>query len=370
MMKGMLALEESMRKDNMLSIIIPVYNTPESLLRRCIESVFRQTFENIEIIVVDDGSRQPERESYQEICCVDTRIRLLNSNHGGVSAARNMGLDHAQGEWIAFVDADDEVSSRFAEEAIFIADELDADFVCGECCRVFLDRIDIPQHSEIEIAVCFTKEQLKMLAKQMLGPYKFSSFVGPDFNIRGPVAKLYRASVLKDLRFNEKISLGEDALFNYRMVQECRTVVITNRVWYTYYQYAASGMHSAYLRQYVDSLDALLSEQRVSNEEEEFLTRCGFITLQGVENLMLAQGAKKARRESLMLLEFASAKGCFDSPAFDAYECPQFVKPMIALCRRRRLTAAYLYWLTKPLVKQVIFGKRLIPRMEVERSIR
>ena len=99
-----------------ISVIIPVYNA-ESTLRRCVDSVLAQTFTDFECLLINDGSKDKSGEICDEYAIRDSRVRVFHKENGGVSSARNVGLDNATGEWIAFVDSDDWVGrniwSRF-----------------------------------------------------------------------------------------------------------------------------------------------------------------------------------------------------------------------------------------------------------------
>ena len=90
----------------MISIIVPVYNA-EKYIEKCVKSITDQTFENIEILLIDDGSKDSSGMLVDTICMKDERIRVFHKQNGGVSTARNVGLDNASGEYIMFVDADD-----------------------------------------------------------------------------------------------------------------------------------------------------------------------------------------------------------------------------------------------------------------------
>ena len=97
-----------------ISIIVPVYNT-EQYLRRCIDSVLAQTYQDFELLLIDDGSKDSSGAICDEYAAQDTRVRVFHKANGGVSSARNVGLDHARGEWITFVDSDDEVKPNWLD---------------------------------------------------------------------------------------------------------------------------------------------------------------------------------------------------------------------------------------------------------------
>ena len=98
-----------------ISVIIPVYNA-EKYISDCLESVVRQTYKNLEILLVDDGSKDGSAGICQEWCKKDARIRLLQKENGGVSSARNLGLQEASGEYVTFVDEDDWIGERMLEK--------------------------------------------------------------------------------------------------------------------------------------------------------------------------------------------------------------------------------------------------------------
>ena len=89
-----------------ISVNIPVYNT-EKYLHRCIDSVLAQTYQDLELLLIDDGSKDSSGAICDEYAAQDARVKVFHKENGGVSSARNVGLDHAQGEWITFVDSDD-----------------------------------------------------------------------------------------------------------------------------------------------------------------------------------------------------------------------------------------------------------------------
>ena len=97
-----------------ISVIVPVYNT-ELYLHRCIDSILSQTFTDFELLLINDGSTDRSGEICDEYAGKDKRVRVFHKENGGVSSARNIGLDEARGEWIAFVDSDDWVSPKLLE---------------------------------------------------------------------------------------------------------------------------------------------------------------------------------------------------------------------------------------------------------------
>ena len=113
-----------------LSVIVPVYNV-ESYLSRCVDSILVQKVDGMEIILVNDGSRDSSGTICDEYARKDSRIRVLHKENGGLSSARNAGLDICRGEYIAFVDSDDWIEPDAYEKMLKTAKELDVKLVCG-----------------------------------------------------------------------------------------------------------------------------------------------------------------------------------------------------------------------------------------------
>ena len=97
---------------NAISVIVPVYNT-EKYLHRCVDSILAQTFTDFELLLIDDGSTDSSGAICDEYAQKDSRVRVFHKENGGVSSARNLGLDKAKGKWVTFVDSDDWIKESF-----------------------------------------------------------------------------------------------------------------------------------------------------------------------------------------------------------------------------------------------------------------
>ena len=113
-------------KEELISVIIPVYNV-EKYIRYCLDSVINQTYKNLEIIIVDDGTKDSSGEIAEEYAVKDSRIKVIHKENGGLSDARNVGLDAATGKYIAFLDSDDVITLDFYEYLYNIIKEKDYD---------------------------------------------------------------------------------------------------------------------------------------------------------------------------------------------------------------------------------------------------
>ena len=170
----------------LVSIIVPVYKV-EKYLDRCVESLVNQTYKNIEIILVDDGSPDNCPEMCDAWAQKDSRIVVIHKENGGVSSARNKGLESARGEWIWFVDSDDYVELFALEKLVPMTDNSDL--------IIFDTRID----------------ELYVKDDRFFDNYYFMYRFG-----FGPCNKLYKKSIITEnnLKFDVEEAIGEDLLFN------------------------------------------------------------------------------------------------------------------------------------------------------------
>lgn len=187
------------RTDVKISVIVPVYNV-EKELPRCIESLLTQTYSNFELLLINDGSSDGSPEIMERYAEKDPRIRTLHKKNGGVSSARNRGLEQAKGEYVCFVDVDDVVASCYLEWL----------------CRAI-------QESRLPLAICkqvdFEEKETDPfcdLPTEMpaLKTHKIENYTFWDENVcTRCVRGMMRADLVRDIRYDEQIAIGEDALF-------------------------------------------------------------------------------------------------------------------------------------------------------------
>lgn len=243
-----------------ISIIIPCYNTPDELLTRCADSIRRQDFSDFEVIFVDDGSRPEYAKELREVCERDHRFRLITQTNQGVSAARNNGVRAAAGAYIAFVDSDDMLAPCFLSEAYCIAKEKNADFVIGGNVNLSRYRDEIGREpidpSVIELLSGGERAKLK---PYMLGDtLKFGDCGG--YIGRGPWTRLVRREIAAAVPFDSDLAIGEDIVWNLRLIERCTTICLVKKIWYCYYHNTASATRK-YNERAIE--DALLELERM-----------------------------------------------------------------------------------------------------------
>ena len=185
----------------MISIIIPVYNA-EKTLKECVDSILTQSYRNFELILVDDGSKDTSPKICDEYASQDKRIIVIHKQNGGVSSARNTGLNIAKGEWITFIDADDYITEGYFDDV----EKATEDILFKK--YLWLRKDGPHQGTNIE--------------KRTVSLKAFLSEYITDSSIRSPWSKFYKKNIIGNLRFLTDMKIGEDVQFVFRYLAKCQ----------------------------------------------------------------------------------------------------------------------------------------------------
>lgn len=206
-----------------ISVIVPVYNS-QRYLSRCIESILAQTYIDFELLLINDGSNDLSGVICDNYALKDSRIRVYHKENGGVSSARNLGLENAKGKWISFVDSDDWVDDHYLES--------------------------LYQDGAYDFVTCYwrvTNDQsyVSILPKTRgyYGRDQIVEFLDLNIgNVSYPFCRLYSGSIISknNLRFDENIHFSEDALFNIRYLQNVATIRQVGNIEYNYEKHIGS----------------------------------------------------------------------------------------------------------------------------------
>lgn len=207
---------------DLLSIIVPVYNNAE-YLSETLKSIFAQTYKDFELILVNDGSTDNSLAICQDAASRDGRIRVIDKKNGGVSSARNRGIEAAYGKYIAFVDGDDCIDPEMYSVMIDVLKKESADLVN---CRVIKEENYIP--------TSYRQEKYDVSNKPLSCLSKKSHFIDSSLN------KVYTRELIGETRFDEKISYSEDKLFVAEIFFKSTKVVFLNNIFYHYIQHRDS----------------------------------------------------------------------------------------------------------------------------------
>lgn len=213
----------------LVSIIVPVYNV-EKHLEKCIESIRNQTYANQEIILINDGSPDNSPRICDKYAGIDDRIKVIHKENGGISDARNVGIDAATGDYLVFLDSDDYIEKNMVEKAIDSIQATDADIAIWGYYADFVDKEEKLKNSVLWIqqAGLYSRSEMKDYPID----YKFINNLGYAWN------KMYRTQLVKEkgFKFAKGISLVEDMLFNTQVLQLCNSIVLLDEPFVHYMQ--------------------------------------------------------------------------------------------------------------------------------------
>lgn len=243
-----------------ISIIIPVYNV-STYLRQCLDSVVNQTYSNLEIILVNDGSTDDSLEICEEYQLLDKRIKLINQDNKGLSGARNTGIDYAQGDYILFLDSDDWIDLETCQLLVDNVKRTNTDVVLFSYIKEF------SSHSEekfiLEGDYTFNENESIKIHRRIIGLYE-DELAHPENtdSIVTAWGKLYKANLIKDnkIYFTDCKLIGtEDMLFNTYVFKYVKSISNIHHCLYHYRKNNFSSLTSVYKPNLVVQWDKLYS---------------------------------------------------------------------------------------------------------------
>lgn len=279
-----------------VSVIVPVYNV-KKYLRKCVDSIKNQTYQNIEIVLVDDGSTDGSENLCDEIARTDNRIVIIHKENGGLSDARNVGMDASSGDYISFVDSDDYVDEDFCEILIANLEKYNADVSCCRYSNVWEDGTKEPIGNDGEIHIYEGLEALK--------EYIYGKTMDP-FSVN----KLYRAELLGNSKFLDnrvrfiKGILSEDNPFCVELFKQTNKVVLVGAAKYNYLQAREGAITSSKISQKrIDAVHYWDMVRRDCHEHypelEKYALRRQVLFFIGLYNKIFNDKAYKAEAQSI-----------------------------------------------------------------------
>ncbi len=246
---------------SLVTVIIPVYNV-EPYIKRCLDSISNQTYRNIEIIAVDDGSEDKSALICDECASIDSRIRVIKKQNEGAGYARNAGMDIAKGEYIFFVDSDDYILDICIERLVEVATREKADIV--KCAWI---------KGSDENYRTYPKKKMYSLYNNV------SAFRTRKVNI-AVNGKLYRREVIGELRY-PKETVFDDEFFTYQLIYSASKIIVLDEAYYYYYLSPNSIMRGLKKKQPLQFIKAF--EERI-----DFFERKGEKELADISHKELA----------------------------------------------------------------------------------
>lgn len=216
-----------------VSVIVPVYNA-ELYLKKCIDSILNQTYKDIEIIIVNDGSKDDSLLICRTLEKKDLRVVVIDKENEGVSKARNTGIKIAQGKYVMFVDADDYIESNMIENMLIKMEKDDSDLVMCNYINLKDGKTELVQANFSDIL-----DHKKDIVNKLMMPlierddgentHKIAGF-------RSPWGKIFKKQIIDefDIKFNEKMAIGEDFLFNLEFISHSQKISFDSGCYYYY----------------------------------------------------------------------------------------------------------------------------------------
>ena len=270
--------------DPLISVLVPVYKTEQHLVR-CVSSICNQTYKNLEIILVDDGSPDRSGEVCEELARTDSRIRVIHKENGGLSSARNTGIDAMTGEFAAFVDSDDDIAPEMIRSLYDLCVQHQVRIACCGIERVS-DQGHVNHFNEnVEDFLLLSREEAMA---ELLENYRVTNSL---------CDKLIHKSVFDGLRLTEGI-IYEDLDVMYRCIHRADRVVYTGAPYYRYYLSQGSILRGAFSARQFDQVS--IARRRMEFYEKEYpqylgIARAKFLEM-GLEILYQSRNTPSCRR--------------------------------------------------------------------------
>lgn len=232
----------------MISVIVPVYNTPISDLQRCLKSIIAQTYSDWEAVIVDDGSSQETYDELDRWALAEQRFTIIHQENKGVSNARNTGIRRSLGQYVTFCDADDCLKENFMSEAIHYLEEYNLDIVIGACEVIDGNNIKKYQCAANNgkpwiFGINGNKGVDILLDYMATGYHKANNCELGNVLASRVCWKVFRKTVVEQVRFHSLIRVHEDTLFAINTACICKRIGVAEGVWYEYYMNDYSAIH-------------------------------------------------------------------------------------------------------------------------------
>lgn len=309
----------------LVSIIVPVYQV-EKYLRQCIDSILAQTFQDFELILVDDGSKDRSGQICDEYAKKDDRIYVVHTLNRGAAAARNTGIQRASGTYIAFVDGDDYLAENMIGRMYEVILDAQCDLVICNFLHAFSDEKGnfSPPLQSMEIS-----------GREVLSHRKTQKNYGVWTVVWN---KLYKRTIFENLRFPEG-KYFEDEFFSDQLYLRCGRIRVIPDVLYSYRVRTSSTMNTQKTRNYLDLIDAfqiriqLYLDQSLPTDEIykififllEPYAKCAAAHLQGEDRqrLLQSRGFIRKTAKTLMKMDLSPVKKC-SLPVIGMFPCATF----------------------------------------------
>ena len=250
--------EINQEKCPLISVIVPVYNV-EKYIRRCVDSIIGQTYKNLEILLIDDGSDDLSGEICDEYAEIDMRVRVFHKKNGGQSSARNFGLENAMGEYVGFVDSDDWIEKDTYSYCI--------DLINNENCKVDAVQFGISCVKDEAEQPRVRKEKITKYENKDILNYLMIQSTKTDTYF-SPATCLFSRNILQNVRFAVG-HINEDIVFKYQVFDKANMIIDSNCIKYYYFQGVGSTTTDGLKKRDFD-LYIAASELKALTDKEDY----------------------------------------------------------------------------------------------------
>lgn len=221
---------------DLISVIVPIYNV-EDYIRQCFDSLLNQTYQNFEVLMINDGSPDNSASICQEYAARDSRFRYFEKENGGISTAVNLGIEHSQGEYVTLMDPDDWADNDYLEVLYNAIVQEGADVLISSYKRFNMSDNSFYFHA-------FTKEYDKKVFTNKEFLESLPNLAASDYSFFITFSKLVRKEMIGLIRFNADTKLAMDMEFWYKVYLKVNKVVFVNRDTYTYRIHSTSAANN------------------------------------------------------------------------------------------------------------------------------
>ncbi len=282
-----------------VSVIIPVYQA-EKYLTKCLESILNQTYENIEVILIDDGSKDNSLAICNKYKELDSRVFVIKQGNSGVSKARNVGINSAKGDYVFFVDSDDWIENNTLEKLVYEIKENNLDCIGFNYIKEY-ENYSIKNTSYILEEKIYRGDDCQDVARKAIG------LVGEElknieaFNfMASPCSKIYKKSIIVDngIYFEDIRQIGsfEDGLFNIAFFLNCKSFMYKNDYYYHYrktnYQSITSTYRENVLNKQINQLELIKKVAEIDSNKffyEAYQNRISFLSMEYFVNVVMSE---------------------------------------------------------------------------------
>lgn len=270
----------------LVSVIMPVYNTQYELLKAAVNSVLKQSYRELELIIVDDGSEKTYAILCDELATQDDRVNVIHIKNAGASTARNYGIEESRGEYIAFIDSDDTMAVNLLQE--FINQIVDVDFVVCGCKHARTIQSD-------EYVNVNGERMLRR--KECIGCLCYMNPPYDHIETNAIWGKLYRKSLMGNIRFDQSMIMAEDFKFNFEYILNVSAGKYLDFQGYSYYEHSDSTSRSykPAMMNTIDAIKQMVQDYKESDVFDALISRC--VNIAFTILMMVPRELKEEQRE-------------------------------------------------------------------------